>query len=178
MYLFRLCFVSILHSLNLFLMVVNSCRVLPMLHTYISFSFCRRSSKVHSLPIIYCYKNTLIPLFQKLIELQHILHLNTLAFVYKDRNKLSPACFHSYFIPNSSIHLFGTRQSTRGDLSLSFKRTTTYGQQTVQHFGFKLWNALPLTYVLEDLFQYLSSAFQYLNGKLITFTLACLCHHH
>ena len=43
-----------------------------------------------------------------------------------------------------SVHRIGTRQSTRGDLFLSLKRTTLYGLQTVRYFGSKLWNTLPL----------------------------------
>ena len=92
------------------------------------------------------------PLFHslKLVKLQHILQFNMLTFVYKVMNRLSPACFFSYFIPNSSIHLFETRQSTRGDLFLSFKRPKSYGQRTVQHFGSKLWNALPFSICIEE----------------------------
>ena len=91
------------------------------------------------------------PLFHslKLVKLQHILQFSTLTFVYKAINRLSPACFHSYFIPNSSFHLFETRQPTRGDLFLSFKRTTSYGQRTVQHCGSQLWNALPFSIRIE-----------------------------
>ena len=63
--------------------------------------------------------------------------------------RLSPACFYSSSIPNSSIHLFETRQSTRGDLFLSFKSTTSYGQRTVQHFDSKLQNALPFSVRIE-----------------------------
>ena len=59
-------------------------------------------------------------------------------------NKLSPTCFHNYFTPNSSVHRFGTRQATRGDLFKSFKNTAVYGLQTIQYFGSKLWNTLPL----------------------------------
>ena len=86
------------------------------------------------------------PLFHslKVIKLQDMLHLNTSTFAYKAIHKLSPVCFHNYFTPNSSVHRIGTRQSTRGDLFLSLKRTTLYGLQTVQYFGSKLCNALPL----------------------------------
>ena len=33
---------------------------------------------------------------------------------------------------------------SRGDLFKSFKNTTLYGLQTIQYFGSKLWNTLPL----------------------------------
>ena len=80
----------------------------------------------------------------KIIKLQDMLHLNISTFAYKAIHKLSPVCFHNYFSPNSSVHRIGTRLSTRGDLFLSLKRTTLYGLQTVQCFGSKLWNPLPL----------------------------------
>ena len=73
-----------------------------------------------------------------------ILHLNILIFVYKSVNKLAPSCFHDYFQLNSSVHRIGTRQATRGDLFKSIKNTTLYGLQTIQYFGSKLWNTLPL----------------------------------
>ena len=86
------------------------------------------------------------PIFQSLktLKIVDVLHLNILTFVYKSINKLSPSCFHDYFQPNSSVHRTGTRQATRGDLFKSIKNTTLYGLQTIQYFGSKLWNTLPL----------------------------------
>ena len=88
--------------------------------------------------------STPIFLSLKILKVEDLLHLNILTFVYKSIKKLSPSCFHNYFTPNSSVHRFGTRQATRGDLFKSFKNTTVYGLQTIQVFGSKLWNALPL----------------------------------
>ena len=86
------------------------------------------------------------PIFQslKILKLEDVLHLNILIFVYKSINKLSPFCFHDYFQPNAAVHRIGTRQATRGDLFKSLKNTTLYGLQTIQYFGSKLWNTLPL----------------------------------
>ena len=86
------------------------------------------------------------PIFQSLktLKIVDVLHLNILTFVYKSINKLSPSCFHDYFQPNSSVHRIGTRHATRGDLFKSIKNTTLYGLQTIQYFGSKLWNTLPL----------------------------------
>jgi hypothetical protein len=86
------------------------------------------------------------PIFQslKILKLEDTLHLNILTFVYKAINKLSPSHFHNYFQPNSTIHKIGTRQATRGDLFKSLRNTTLYGLQTIQYFGSKLWNTLPL----------------------------------
>ena len=86
------------------------------------------------------------PIFHSLkaLKIMDILHLNILIFVYKSVNKLAPSCFHDYFQLNSSVHRIGTRQATRGDLFKSIKNTTLYGLQTIQYFGSKLWNTLPL----------------------------------
>ena len=73
-----------------------------------------------------------------------MLHLNISTFAYKAIHKLSSVCFHNYFTTNSSVHRIGNRQSTRGDLFLPLKKTTLYGLQTIQYFGSKLWNTLPL----------------------------------
>jgi hypothetical protein len=80
----------------------------------------------------------------KLLKLQDVLHTNILTFVYKALNKLSPPFFHDYFHPNSAVHRIGTRQATRGDLFSALKNTTLYGLQTIQYFGSKLWNTLPI----------------------------------
>ncbi|MCP4484330.1 MAG: reverse transcriptase family protein [Flavobacteriaceae bacterium] len=86
------------------------------------------------------------PIFHslKILKLEDMIHSNVLNFAYKAMNKLSPTCFHNFFTPNSSVHRFGTRQVTRGDLFKSLKNTTLYGLKTIQYFGSKLWNTLPL----------------------------------
>ena len=86
------------------------------------------------------------PIFHslKILKLEDMIHSNILTFVYKGLNKLSPACFHNYFTPSSSVHRIGTRHATRGDLFRSSKNTTLYGLKTVKYFGSRLWNTLPL----------------------------------
>ena len=59
----------------------------------------------------------------RILKVEDLLHFNILTFVYKSISKLSP----TYSTSNSSVHRFGTRQATRGDLN-----------------PLKLWNALPL----------------------------------
>ena len=78
------------------------------------------------------------------MKLDDIFHLNILTFVVKAINKLSPIYFHNYFTPSSSVHRFETRQATRGDLFNTLKNTILYGHKTVQYFGSKLWNTLPI----------------------------------
>ena len=96
------------------------------------------------------------PLFHslKIMKLEDILHLNILTFVFKAINKLSPIYFHNYFTPGSSVHRFGTRQATRGDLFNTLKNTTLYGQKTIQYFGSKLSNTLPILFVLQSLLHF------------------------
>ena len=52
--------------------------------------------------------------------------------------------FKANFQWNLNIHKIGTHQLTRGDLYKTVKNTTTYGLKSVQFFGSKLWNTLPL----------------------------------
>ena len=89
---------------------------------------------------------TSTPLFHslKILKLGDVFQLNLLIFVYKAINKMPPIYFHDYFTPDSSVHRFGTRQAARGDLFISLKRTTIYGLKTVQYFGSKVWNTLPI----------------------------------
>ena len=103
----------------------------------------KKSSSLYQIWTIY---SSLRPNFSviKNLKLEDTLHLNILTFVYKAINRLSPSCFHNYFQLNSTIHKIGTRQATRGDLFKSLKNTTLYGLQTIQYFGSKLWNTLPL----------------------------------
>ena len=80
----------------------------------------------------------------KVLKIWDILYLKILTFVYKSVNKLSPSCFHDYFTLTSSVHRTGTRQATRVDIFMSTINTTLYGLKTIQHFGVKLWNTIPL----------------------------------
>ena len=57
----------------------------------------------------------------KILKLEDVSHFNLLVFVYRAMNKISPIYFHDYFTPDSSVHRFGTRQATRGDLFISLK---------------------------------------------------------
>ena len=80
----------------------------------------------------------------KILKLEDVFHFNLLVFVYRAMNKISPIYIPDYFTPDSSVHRFGTRQATRGDLFMSLKRTTLCGLKALQYFGSKSWNTLPL----------------------------------
>ena len=83
-------------------------------------------------------------LLLNIVKLEDIFNLNVLTFVYKAINKYRQSSFITISPPDSSVHSFGTRQATRGDLFISFKRTTLYGLKTVKYIDSKLWNTLPL----------------------------------
>ena len=86
------------------------------------------------------------PLLKSLtiLKLYDMIYFNILVFVYKALNKLCRTSFYNYFTPSTSVHRFETRQATRGDLFISLRRTNPYGLKTVEYFGCKLWNILPL----------------------------------
>ena len=89
-----------------------------------------------------------------MLELQDMIHSNLFTFVYKALNTLSPVCFHYYFISDSSVHKFGTCQTTRGELLISLQWATICGLKAVKYFGSKLWNTLPLIIlVISQLFR-------------------------
>ena len=54
-----------------------------------------------------------------------------LTFVYESINKLTPICFHNFFCHNASIHSHSTRQSTRGDLFLTQRKTLQYDLRSI-----------------------------------------------
>ncbi len=99
---------------------------------------------MHKIPATYCSVNTSISFIKGYETWQHPPPEYIINFVLKAINRLSPAYFHNYFTPSSSVHRFGTRQATRGDLLNTLKNTTLYRLQTAQYFGSKLWNTLPI----------------------------------
>ena len=80
----------------------------------------------------------------KILILEDTMHLNILTLVYKAVNKLS--------LLTSTTISFLMQLFTKLELdrqpevtsSNPFKKTTMYGLKTVQYFGSKLWNTLPL----------------------------------
>ena len=67
-------------------------------------------------------------------------------------NKLSASCFHDYFTLTSSVHRTDTRQASRGDIFKSTINMTLYGLKSIQFFGVKLWNTIPL-YMCSELYK-------------------------
>ena len=59
-----------------------------------------------------------LPIFKdpKLLKLSKIFELRLLIFVFDSVNKTSLSCFHNFFLFNSSVHQYYTRQASQGDL--------------------------------------------------------------
>ena len=86
-----------------------------------------------------------LPIFKdlKLLKLSDIFELRLLTFVFDSVNKTSPECFHNFFVFNSSVHLYCTRQASQGDLYLTRQNSLQYGLKSLRYLGAKLWNTLP-----------------------------------
>ena len=54
------------------------------------------------------------------------------------------SCFHNFFLLNSSVHQYSTRQASQGDLYLFRKNSFQYGLKSIRYLGAKLWNSLPV----------------------------------
>ena len=86
------------------------------------------------------------PVFKSsnLLKLDDLLKVNILSFVYKATNNLTPSCFQDYFIYNSNIHGYKTRQVERGELYKKHRNTTMYGLRSMIYHGSSLWNNIPI----------------------------------
>ena len=89
-----------------------------------------------------------LPIFKdlKLRKLSEIFELRLLTFVYDSVNKISPCCFHDFFLFSSSVHQYSTRQASQGNLYLSRMNSLQYGLKSIRYLGAKLWNALPVEF--------------------------------
>ena len=86
------------------------------------------------------------PLFHQLeiLKLQDVHMLQTVSFVFNCVRNLGPDHFNSYFQKNSTIHHCNTRQASREDLFLFRRNTDHFGLKSIQFFGAKLWNTIPV----------------------------------
>ena len=86
-----------------------------------------------------------LPIFKsfKLLQLHDIFRIKLLCFVFESINKLNTYCFHNFFLLNSSVHEYFTRQSDRGDIFRNHKNSFQYGLKSIQYMGAKTWNELP-----------------------------------
>ena len=87
-----------------------------------------------------------LPIFNdlKLLKLSEIFELRLLTFVFDSVKKTSPSCFHDFFLFNSSVHQYSTRQASQGDLYMFRRNSLQYGLKSIRYLGAKLWNTLPI----------------------------------
>ena len=86
------------------------------------------------------------PLFRdlELLKLSDIHSLQLLSFVYDYVNHMTPDYFSHYFKHVSDVHSICPRQAIRDDLFLERRHTIQYGIRSIQYFGAKLWNSIPV----------------------------------
>ena len=108
-----------------------------------------------------------LPIFKslKLLQLYDISRIKLLCFVFKSINKLNPYFFHDFFLLNSDVHGYFTRQSNRGDVFRNHKNSFQYGLKSIRYMGAKTWNEFPE--ILKTLLpNFLSKKSQKIHSKL------------
>ena len=86
------------------------------------------------------------PLFHQLeiLKLQDAHILQTVSFVFNCVRNLGPEHFSTYFQKNSTVHHYNPQQASREDLFLFRGNTDHFGLKSIQFFGAKLWNTIPV----------------------------------
>ena len=74
-----------------------------------------------------------------LLLVKDIAKLNTVKFVFKQRNGLAPDAFRNYYIENMFIHQHSTRQAKNIHVT---QHRNTYGQKSVKYRGAIWWNQI------------------------------------
>ena len=77
----------------------------------------------------------------KLLMVKDIAKINTLKFVYNQRNEITPAVFKKYFIENRNIHTHNTRQTENLH---NLQTNSNREKQLIKYRGAILWNEIPL----------------------------------
>ena len=97
----------------------------------------KESSKMH------IFSTLLLPIASNISFSQgsHTQRPNSLK---KSINKPTPPVFHHFSLLSQTVHLYGTRQASRGDLFQTNKNAIQYGLRSMQYFGSKLWNTIPI----------------------------------
>ena len=70
---------------------------------------------------------------RKILRLPDLFQQKLLSFVYDSVNKISPACFHSFFPLVESIHQHGTRQVIKTSIFVSQKNTLQYSLTSMRY---------------------------------------------
>ena len=81
------------------------------------------------------------PLYKSLnlLNLKECVNLTQAKFMFKYTQNLHPKCIQSIFETNAQSNHHKTRQISKGNLYLPFRRTS-HGQQFITLTGVKLWN--------------------------------------
>ena len=84
------------------------------------------------------------PLFYELktLKVYDINSLQSLLFMFKYKNNLLPRSFRNFFVLNSAIHSYPTRNSSNFHLT---NPKLLIAQKSIRHHGPDLWNSLPDT---------------------------------
>ena len=75
----------------------------------------------------------------KLLLVNDIAKLNTVKFVYKQRNGQAPEAFRNYYIENMFVHQHSTRQAKNIHVT---QHRNTYGHKSVKYRGAIWWNQI------------------------------------
>ena len=78
-----------------------------------------------------------------MMDVNDVIELQILSFVYQWSHRLLPPCFNEYFKFTSSVHSYSTRQSCNRNLFVASVNTTQYGLRSLKFTGPRLWNSLP-----------------------------------
>ena len=83
------------------------------------------------------------PLFHNLniIKLSDQITIQNCLFVHDTLKKLSPVCFHDYFLPTQDIHPFSTKSSSLGCLYVTKCNTIKYGLNSITRLCISQWNS-------------------------------------
>ena len=81
---------------------------------------------------------------QRILKIHELYKLEVAKFMHGHFNGLLPVCFSSFFVEIGNFHTYNTRStSLRNYNSMAFK--STRGQRSIQYYGPKIWNEIPLS---------------------------------
>ena len=90
----------------------------------------------------FCADST--PLYHNLniIALSDHITIQNCLFVHDTIKKISPVCFHDYFVTTQNIHPIYTKSSSLGCLYVNKNNTVRYGLNSITHTCISQWNFL------------------------------------
>ena len=90
----------------------------------------------------FCADST--PLYHNLniITLSDHITIQNCLFVHDTLKRISPICFHDYFVPTQNIHPIYTTNSSLGCLYVTKSNTVRFGLNSITHSCISQWNCL------------------------------------